>query len=200
MALRHQPRGRRCPQTPLDRTPGGWDSSPSSPPSVACCGDRDPVDAVLDEIPDHSVDRLVIGIKRRTPVGKVLLGSVSQRLLLDSPVPVVAVKLNKCKPLIGERALASGRPAQQPDRDQTSRIVTTEAKNRRKNSAKPRPSPEASRGKSEAQLEVPARHPLHCCPLRAKPSAAPTAQRAVESSTAAASQRVTLGKAATCAT
>ena len=56
-------------------------------------GDRDPVDAVLDEIQDHAVDRLVIGLKRRSPVGKALLGSVSQRLLLDAPVPVVAVKI-----------------------------------------------------------------------------------------------------------
>jgi nucleotide-binding universal stress UspA family protein len=55
--------------------------------------DRDPADAVLDEIKDRAVDRLVIGLKRRSPVGKALLGSVSQRLLLDSPVPVVAVKL-----------------------------------------------------------------------------------------------------------
>jgi nucleotide-binding universal stress UspA family protein len=55
--------------------------------------DRDPADAVLDEIEAHSVDRLVIGVKRRSPVGKALLGSVSQRLLLDASVPVVAVKL-----------------------------------------------------------------------------------------------------------
>jgi nucleotide-binding universal stress UspA family protein len=57
--------------------------------------DRDPVDAVLDEIRAHDVSRLVIGLKRRSPVGKALLGSVSQRLLLDSPVPVVAVKLDE---------------------------------------------------------------------------------------------------------
>jgi nucleotide-binding universal stress UspA family protein len=57
--------------------------------------DRDPADAVLDEIRDHDVSRLVIGLKRRTPVGKALLGSVSQRLLLDSPVPVVAGKLRE---------------------------------------------------------------------------------------------------------
>jgi nucleotide-binding universal stress UspA family protein len=55
--------------------------------------DRDPADAVLDEIKAHDVSRLVIGLKRRSPVGKALLGSVSQRLLLESPVPVVAVKL-----------------------------------------------------------------------------------------------------------
>ncbi|GAA4831982.1 universal stress protein [Saccharopolyspora rosea] len=53
---------------------------------------RDPADAVLDEIDRRPVDRLVIGIRRRSPVGKALLGSVSQRLLLDSPVPVLAVK------------------------------------------------------------------------------------------------------------
>ncbi len=54
--------------------------------------DRDPADAVLDEIESHSVDRLVIGLRHRSPVGKALLGSVSQRLLLESPVPVLAVK------------------------------------------------------------------------------------------------------------
>jgi nucleotide-binding universal stress UspA family protein len=57
--------------------------------------DRDPAEAVLDELRAHDVSRLVIGLKRRSPVGKALLGSVSQRLLLDSPVPVVAVKLRE---------------------------------------------------------------------------------------------------------
>jgi nucleotide-binding universal stress UspA family protein len=52
-----------------------------------------PVDAVLDEIETRGVVRLVIGVKRRTSVGKAILGSVSQRLLLESPVPVLAVKL-----------------------------------------------------------------------------------------------------------
>ncbi|NMO90888.1 universal stress protein [Actinomycetospora sp. TBRC 11914] len=56
-------------------------------------GDRDPAEAVLDEIADRpDVERLVIGMRRRTPVGKALLGSVSQRLLLESPIPVLAVK------------------------------------------------------------------------------------------------------------
>ncbi|MFC7752350.1 universal stress protein [Tsukamurella soli] len=56
--------------------------------------DRDPVDAVLDEITDRQPSRLVIGVKRRSPLGKAVLGSVSQRLLLHSPIPVLAVKLD----------------------------------------------------------------------------------------------------------
>jgi hypothetical protein len=56
-------------------------------------GDRDPAEAVLDELDEHpEIVRLVIGMRRRSRVGKMLIGSVSQRLLLDSPVPVLAVK------------------------------------------------------------------------------------------------------------
>jgi len=59
--------------------------SPSTTPA-------DVVLTVLDERrPD--VDRLVVGVRRRSPVGKAVLGSLSQRLILEAPVPVVAVKL-----------------------------------------------------------------------------------------------------------
>ena len=56
--------------------------------------DRDPVDAVLADIEEYGAQRLVIGVRRRTPVGKAILGSVSQRLLLEAPIPVLAVKLD----------------------------------------------------------------------------------------------------------
>jgi len=36
--------------------------------------------------------RLVIGMRHRTPVGKMLMGSTAQQLLLDCPCPVLAVK------------------------------------------------------------------------------------------------------------
>ena len=53
----------------------------------------DPAEVVLDYLEDnHDITRLVIGVKRRTPVGKAVFGSISQRLLLDCSVPVLAVK------------------------------------------------------------------------------------------------------------
>jgi len=56
--------------------------------------DRDPVDAVLDEIHARNATRLVVGVKRRSAVGKAVLGSISQRLLLSAPIPVLAVKVS----------------------------------------------------------------------------------------------------------
>ncbi len=44
---------------------------------------------VADEV---DAQLLVIGMRHRTPVGKLLMGSVAQRVLLDSKVPVLAVK------------------------------------------------------------------------------------------------------------
>lgn len=35
---------------------------------------------------------VVVGIRHRSPVGKALMGSVSQRILLDATCPVLAVK------------------------------------------------------------------------------------------------------------
>lgn len=69
---------------------------------------QDSADVILDEIAARSATRLVIGIKRRTPVGKAILGSMSQTLLLNAPVPVVAVKLPEGELSGGAFELPSG--------------------------------------------------------------------------------------------
>ena len=48
--------------------------------------------ALLKLVDGVDADLLVIGARRRSPVGKALLGSVAQTLLLEANVPVLVVK------------------------------------------------------------------------------------------------------------
>lgn len=52
----------------------------------------DPADDILDAVEASGADLVVLGIRRRTPIGKILLGSTSQRVVMESPAPVVLVK------------------------------------------------------------------------------------------------------------
>lgn len=52
----------------------------------------DPADDILDALEQSGAELVVLGIRRRTPIGKILLGSTSQRVAMESPVPVVLVK------------------------------------------------------------------------------------------------------------
>jgi nucleotide-binding universal stress UspA family protein len=49
-------------------------------------------DALLAAMERPEAELLVIGIRHRNTVGKLLLGSVSQQVLLHCPKPVLAVK------------------------------------------------------------------------------------------------------------
>lgn len=52
----------------------------------------DPADDLVNVANEVSAEFIVIGLRRRTPVGKLILGSNAQRVLLDAPCPVLAVK------------------------------------------------------------------------------------------------------------
>lgn len=52
----------------------------------------DPADDLINVAAEVGADFIVIGLRRRTPVGKLILGSNAQRILLDAPCPVLAVK------------------------------------------------------------------------------------------------------------
>ena len=41
---------------------------------------------------DTQVDQVIVGVKRRSKVGKLLLGSTAQYVILKAPCPVVTVK------------------------------------------------------------------------------------------------------------
>lgn len=53
---------------------------------------RDVTDALLDIAEEVGASVLVIGIRHRSPVGKLLMGSTAQKILLDARCAVLAVK------------------------------------------------------------------------------------------------------------
>jgi nucleotide-binding universal stress UspA family protein len=52
----------------------------------------DVAEAVLQVSAESSASLIVVGVRPRSPVGKLLLGSVAQRIILDATCPVLAVK------------------------------------------------------------------------------------------------------------
>ena len=65
-----------------------------------------PVDRILDYVKDQAIDLVVMGTHGRGTVGHLLLGSVAERVIRHSTVPVLTVH--------GTRA-AAGADAQRPD-------------------------------------------------------------------------------------
>jgi nucleotide-binding universal stress UspA family protein len=52
----------------------------------------EPAEDIIAVAQEVSADFIVIGLRRRSPVGKLILGSNAQRILLEAPCPVLAVK------------------------------------------------------------------------------------------------------------
>ena len=53
---------------------------------------NEPAEDLIEVAEEVKADFIVIGLRRRTPVGKLILGSNAQRILLDASCPVLAVK------------------------------------------------------------------------------------------------------------
>jgi nucleotide-binding universal stress UspA family protein len=53
---------------------------------------QDATTEVLDAADKHQASLIIIGLRRRSPVGKLFLGSTAQRILLEADCPVLAVK------------------------------------------------------------------------------------------------------------
>ena len=53
---------------------------------------KEPAEDLIVVAEETDASLIIIGLRRRTPVGKLILGSNAQRVLLDAPCDVLAVK------------------------------------------------------------------------------------------------------------
>jgi nucleotide-binding universal stress UspA family protein len=53
---------------------------------------HDAADFVLQAEQEHAVSLIVLGLRKRSRVGKLLMGSIAQRILIEADCPVLAVK------------------------------------------------------------------------------------------------------------
>jgi nucleotide-binding universal stress UspA family protein len=53
---------------------------------------EDVAESLVSTAEEVGAELIVIGLRRRSPVGKLVLGANAQRILLDAPCPVLAVK------------------------------------------------------------------------------------------------------------
>jgi nucleotide-binding universal stress UspA family protein len=76
----------------LDELTTDLDGSGASYELKESAADSDAAEDLIELAEDADAVFIVIGLRRRSPVGKLLLGSNAQRVLLDASCPVLAVK------------------------------------------------------------------------------------------------------------
>jgi nucleotide-binding universal stress UspA family protein len=52
----------------------------------------EPADLIVEQAAAHEARLIVIGLRKRSPVGKILLGSTAQAVLFSAPCPVLSVR------------------------------------------------------------------------------------------------------------
>jgi nucleotide-binding universal stress UspA family protein len=72
----------------------------------------EPADHVLAVAEETEAELIVIGLRRRSAVGKLILGGSAQRILLDASCPVLAVKVDQRA--VREEVTLGGPGTQQP--------------------------------------------------------------------------------------
>ena len=53
---------------------------------------QSPGEDLVNYAKDNSIDQIIIGIRRRSKVGKLVFGSTAQYVILEAPCPVLTVK------------------------------------------------------------------------------------------------------------
>jgi len=51
-----------------------------------------PGEHLVEFAEENEIDEIIVGIRRKSKVGKLLLGSTAQHVILNAPCPVVSVK------------------------------------------------------------------------------------------------------------
>ena len=83
------------PRTSMDGRPGASSRSPASTYDVRqLVRGFEPAEDLISIAEANAAELIVIGLRRRSPVGKLILGSNAQRILLDAHCPVLAVHLH----------------------------------------------------------------------------------------------------------
>jgi hypothetical protein len=72
--------------------------------------ETDDAEELLKAMETDDAELLVVGIRHRRPVGKLLLGSVSQLVLLECPKPVLAVKPTDLEQEVSDEEQGRGEP------------------------------------------------------------------------------------------
>ena len=53
---------------------------------------QSPGEDLVNLAKQHEIDEIIIGVRRRSKVGKLVFGSTAQYVILEAPCPVLAVK------------------------------------------------------------------------------------------------------------